>query len=282
MLDKSPAASVGTRAKASFPVRHLTFDFTTTTRYWFDGDPFMTHFMNAMSGVFPQGELMLINALRKLRPQIDDPVLQAEISAFIGQEAIHAREHMAFNRYADEQAIDMETLERRIRALYTLMQKALPNMHIMAVGCAIEHITATLGGELLRREDWNQRMHGPVAELWFWHALEETEHKAVFIDAYTAAGGGYALRAFYMALAGSCVLLLIAGNWQRLLRGDGKLSAWQAAKFLWQFVGPGGIVSARVVREFLDYFRPGFHPNDHDTKVLEQQWRERLLRLPVA
>lgn len=270
------AASVGTRTPASFPVRHLKFDFATTRRYWFGGDPFMTHFMNAMSGVFPQGELMLIEALRKLRPQIDDPVLQAEIGAFIGQEAIHAREHMAFNRYADEQAIDMATLESRIQTLYTLMQKVLPTMHIMAVGCAIEHITATLGGELLRREDWNQRMTGPVAELWLWHAIEENEHKAVFMDAYKAADGAYALRAFYMALAGSCVLLLILGNWQRLLRGDGKLSARQAIKFLWQFAGPGGLVSPRVIRELLDYFRPGFHPNDHDTKALEQQWREKL------
>lgn len=276
MTSKLTAASVGTRAKASFPVRHLNFDFTTTSRYWFDDNPFMTHFMNAMSGVFPQGELMLIEALRKLRPQIDDPVLQAEISAFIGQEAIHAREHMAFNRYADEQAIDMETLEKRIQMLYALMQKMLPNMHIMAVGCAIEHMTATLGGELLRREDWNQRMQGPVAELWLWHSIEENEHKAVFVDAYTAAGGGYAMRVFYMALAGSLVLLLILNNWQRLLRGDGKLTPFQAAKFLWQFAGPGGLVSTRVLREFLDYFRPGFHPNDHDTKALEQQWRARM------
>lgn len=275
------SASVGTRAKASFPVRRLSFDFTTTSRYWFDGNPFMTHFMNAMSGVFPQGELMLIEALRKLRPQIDDPVLQAEISAFIGQEAIHAREHMAFNRYADDHAIDMATLERRIEALYSLMQKALPNMHIMAVGCAIEHITATLGGELLRRDEWNQRMQGPVAELWLWHAIEENEHKAVFVDAYTAAGGGYAMRAFYMALAGSTVLLLILNNWQRLLRGDGKLSAWQASKFLWEFAGPGGLVTPRVIRELLDYFRPGFHPHDHDTKALEQQWRERLKLAPA-
>lgn len=276
MFTQSASPSIGTRAKASFPVRHLDFDFSQSSRYWFDGNPYMTHLMNAMSGVFPQGELMLIEALRKLRPEINDPLLQAEIGAFIGQEAIHAREHMAFNRYADEQHIDMQTLERRIKALYGLMQKLLPTMHIMAVGCAIEHITATLGSEVLRREDWNARMHGPVGELWLWHALEENEHKAVFIDAYAAAGGGYALRAFYMALAGSCVLLLILNNWQRLLRGDGQLAARPLARFLWQFAGPGGLVTARVVREFLDYFRPRFHPKDHDTQALEQHWRQKL------
>lgn len=281
MIRQTHVAGISTRAKASFPVRRLKFDFSKTSRYWFDNDACMTHLMNAMSAVFPRGELMLIHALRQLRPAIDDPALQAEISAFIGQEAIHAREHMAFNRYADEQAIDLATLEQRVDALYRLMQKLLPNQHIMAVGCAIEHITATVGSELLRREDWNQRMEGPVGELWLWHALEETEHKAVFFNAYKAAGGGYALRAFYMALAGSCLVLLIASGWMRLLRRDRQLTPRRVAEFAWRFAGPGGLINRSTLVALFDYYSPGFHPNDHDTGLLEQQWRE-ILRLAAA
>ena len=269
------------RAKATFPVRHLKFNFSTSTRYWFNNDPYPTHLMNAMSSVFPRGELMLIEALRKLRPSIQDPTLLEQISAFIGQEAIHAREHIAFNRYAEEQAIDLTTLENQVDALYTQMKKWLPNMHIMAVGCAIEHITATLGSELLRSTHWNQKMQGPVGQLWLWHALEETEHKAVFFDAYQAAGGGYLLRALYMALAGSSVALLIGNGWLRLLHKDQQLNAQGIVEFAREFAGPGGLLNGRTVRGLFDYFRPSFHPNDHDTAQLEQQWRDELQLSPA-
>lgn len=99
---KPKPSSTAHRLIASFPVRRLSFDFTSSKRYWFDNDAYFTHLMNAMSAIFPQGELMLIEALRNIRDKIDDPMLQAEISAFIGQEAMHAKEHLAFNRYVDE------------------------------------------------------------------------------------------------------------------------------------------------------------------------------------
>jgi predicted metal-dependent hydrolase len=107
--------------KASFPVRRLSFDFTSSKRYWFGDDAYFTHLMNAMSAIFPQGELMLIEALRNIRDKIDDPVLQAEISAFIGQEAMHAKEHLAFNHYAHEQEINIDKLQNEIKALYGVM-----------------------------------------------------------------------------------------------------------------------------------------------------------------
>ena len=59
-------SSTAHRLKASFPVRRLRFDFTSSKRYWFNNDAYFTHLMNAMSAIFPQGELMLIEALRNI------------------------------------------------------------------------------------------------------------------------------------------------------------------------------------------------------------------------
>lgn len=268
--------STAHRLKASFPVRRLRFDFTSSKRYWFDNDAYFTHLMNAMSAIFPQGELMLIEALRNIRDKIDDPLLQAEISAFIGQEAMHAKEHLAFNRYADEQHINIDKLQNEVKDLYAIMQKILPSMHIMSIGCAIEHITATLGAELLRNDDWNNRLVGPVAELWLWHAVEENEHKAVFFDAYVASGGGYVSRIFYMTIAGSILTFLIANNTRRLLKADRMLSLKGIAQFLKEGVGHRGLLTLQTVKDFLDYYRPDFHPFDHDTKALEKLWQQRL------
>lgn len=270
------AGSIASHKKASFPVRRLSFDFNHAARYWFDGDSYLTHMMNAMSGICPQGELMLIEALRNIRGQIEDEALQAEMSAFIGQEAMHAREHSAFNRYAAEQGIDIAQLEAEMKWVYLWMQKLLPSMHIMAVGCAVEHITATLGAALLRDDHWSRLLHGPVGQLWLWHAVEENEHKAVFFDAYVAAGGGYALRAFYMALAGSIVALLIVNNMRRLLAGDRQLSLTGIAGFCRRISGRHGLLNRQTMSDFADYFRRNFHPFDHDTKALEQLWQQRL------
>jgi len=269
-------SSTAHRLKASFPVRRLSFDFTSSKRYWFDNNAYFTHLMNAMSAIFPQGELMLIEALRNIRDKIDDPLLQAEISAFIGQEAMHAKEHLAFNRYADEQHINIDKLQNEVKDLYAIMQKILPSMHIMSIGCAIEHITATLGAELLRNDDWNNRLVGPVAELWLWHAVEENEHKAVFFDAYVASGGGYVSRIFYMTIAGSILTFLIANNTRRLLKADRMLSLQGIAQFLKEGVGHRGLLTLQTVKDFLDYYRPDFHPFDHDTKALEKLWQQRL------
>lgn len=269
-------SSTAHRLKASFPVRRLRFDFTSSKRYWFDNDAYFTHLMNAMSAIFPQGELMLIEALRNIRDKIDDPLLQAEISAFIGQEAMHAKEHLAFNRYADEQHINIDKLQNEVKDLYAIMQKILPSMHIMSIGCAIEHITATLGAELLRNDHWNNRLVGPVAELWLWHAIEENEHKAVFFDAYVASGGGYVSRIFYMTFAGSVLTFLIANNTRRLLKADRMLSLKGITQFLKEGVGHRGLLTLQTVKDFLDYYRPDFHPFDHDTKALEKLWQQRL------
>ncbi len=275
-LQQTIMTAVGHRLKASFPVRRLSFDFRPTARYWAGQDPFLTHLFNGMSGIFPQGELYLIETLRQLRGRISDPVLQAEISSFIGQEAMHAKEHLAFNRYADQQGINIASLERYVNFLYRMFRAYLPPMHNMAIGCAVEHITATLGAELLRRDDLNRLLTGPVGELWLWHALEENEHKAVYFDAYQALGGHYALRALWMAVAGSAVMMFIGYNMTRLLYADRQLTWSGTRNFIRLLFGAEGLVSNQTRREWLDYFSRDFHPNDHDSLAIQQIWRERL------
>ena len=65
----------------------------STPRYWFGGDPFTTHFFNAISTTFPDGERFFIRSVRHYSDAIADPPLVAEIAAFAGQEARHSREH---------------------------------------------------------------------------------------------------------------------------------------------------------------------------------------------
>jgi len=94
--------NISNRAGASFPVRRMDFEFNQVPRYWASGDAGITHFMTALSALFPEGEKFFVDSTRAVRqnPKLSDPVLQKEISAFIGQEAMHSKEHLAFNASA--------------------------------------------------------------------------------------------------------------------------------------------------------------------------------------
>ena len=65
------------------------FDFDRVPEYWMNGSAGLTHFMTALSALFPDGEKLFIDSVRAVRyhPAIkDNEALQKEISAFIGQE----------------------------------------------------------------------------------------------------------------------------------------------------------------------------------------------------
>ncbi|MCY1291554.1 putative metal-dependent hydrolase [compost metagenome] len=110
-----------------------------------------------------------------------------------------------------------------------------------------------------------------------WHAIEENEHKAVCYDAYQAIGGGYFIRTITMMLT-TVIFLGVIGWFQiHLLRKDGQLFNWRSWKrgLTTLFSLRSGFFT-RLIGPYLDYYRPGFHPFDHETKALEKNWRQRL------
>ena len=156
-----------TPIRANFPVRRMDFTFSETPKYWWDGQPFMTHFMNNLSSLFPYGEKFFVDSVRAVRERIQDPQLQKDVSAFIGQEAMHSKEHAAYNEYADEHGIDLETLELRIKVLLESISKVTTKKHQLAITCALEHFTATMAEQLLKREDLSGQMKSDkMYKLW--------------------------------------------------------------------------------------------------------------------
>ena len=100
--------NISNRAGASFPVRRMNFDFDQVPEYWMNGSAGLTHFMTALSALFPDGEKLFIDSVRAVRyhPAIkDNEALQKEISAFIGQEAMHTQEHVGFNASAQKYGV---------------------------------------------------------------------------------------------------------------------------------------------------------------------------------
>jgi uncharacterized protein len=263
---------------ASFPVRRMDFSFSESQKFWFAGDPFMSHFMNNLSSLFPYGEKFFVDSVRAVRDQVTEPQLKKDISAFIGQEAMHSKEHAAYNDYAAEHGIDLERLELRIKVLLEWVTRITTKKQRLAATCALEHFTATMAEQLLQREDLTTQMNDPkLYQLWMWHAIEENEHKAVCYDVYQKVYGGYFTRTIMMAIT-TLIFFGVIGWFQvHLLRKDGQLFNWRSwGKGLKMLFGPRNGFLSKLLLPYLDYYRPGFHPLDHDSKALEQRWRQRL------
>lgn len=265
------------RINASFPVRRMDFGFNDVPKYWFHDDPFLTHFLSNLSSLFPEGEFFFVTSMRNIRDRIDDPVLQKEISAFIGQEAMHSKEHKVFNDYATAHGIDVDYFHRRVGILLKLGHKILSHKTQLGITCALEHFTATVAAQLMRREDWNGRMNDPtMRKMWLWHAIEESEHKSVCYDAYQRLYNDYGTRAATMVVAWSILAVVLIEQQIRLMAKDGHLfnvKSW--ARGIWGLLGTRGFLT-QLTLPLLDYFRPGFHPQDHDSEALERKYKEEL------
>ncbi len=61
----------------------------------------------------PEGESYFVRSVRALRVKIkNNPKLDRDIAAFIGQEAMHSKEHHAFHLSAKQHGLDPESLEK--------------------------------------------------------------------------------------------------------------------------------------------------------------------------
>lgn len=265
--------------QANIPPRRMDFVFAQDTkRYWYRNSPFLTTFWTTLSTLFPEGETFFVDSVKNYRHKVSDPIMKAQVSGFIGQEAMHSKEHAAFNELADKHGFPATTLDRELGVMLRIVRKAMPKKMQLAVTVCLEHYTAILAEQLLRDPSHQANIQDPEAmKLWMWHALEENEHKIVAYDVYNLVGGGYFLRTFTMLLTTLMFFAVVGTGHVRMLWADRKLfDVTNNLKGIWFLWGWKGLFP-KLLPQYLDFFRPGFHPNDHDTVQLLDDWREKLL-----
>jgi predicted metal-dependent hydrolase len=245
-----------------------------TERWWNGGDPVATALYNALSATFPKGEAFFVESIRKFREGAE-PKLAAEIKAFVTQEVMHSREHVAFNKRAHEAGYDLSRLERQVDYRLNLV-RSRPPIASLAATMALEHFTAILAHELLKDPRHLGRCDAESAALWRWHAVEEIEHKGVAYDTWLHATRHWPRSKRWKVKAK--VMLLVTRNFivdrtagaLELLRQDGITgpSAW--ARLLWfAWVRPG--MFRKVFAAWASFFMPSFHPWNHDDRALIAQ-----------
>lgn len=240
-------------------------------RWWHGGNPYASALYDALSATFPKGEAFFVESVRQFRDGAD-PKLAGEIRAFTTQEAIHSREHLAFNRRAAESGYDLAPLERQVIKRLDLTRTKPPIVSLAAT-MALEHFTAILAHELLADARHLQGADADGAMLWRWHAVEEIEHKGVAYDTWLHATRNWPRRKRWSVKAK--VMLYVTRNFVvdrtvgalELLRQDGITGPGAWAGLMWHiWVKPG--MFRKIAAAWAKFFLPGFHPWNEDDRHL--------------
>ena len=244
---------------------------TAAPRLWHGGRVEATAIYNALSTTFPAGEAFFVESVRAFRKDAP-PKLGEEIKGFTTQEAIHSREHDAFNKRATRSGYDLTKLEAQVEKRLAVT-RGKPPVVSLAATMALEHFTALLAHQLLANPPHLDGAERETAELWRWHAAEEIEHKGVAYDTWLHATRHWPRSKRWKVKAK--VMLYVTRNFVvdrtagalELMRQDGVtgLAAW--SRLLWYlWVRPG--MFRKIAGAWVSFFLPGFHPWNEDDRHL--------------
>jgi predicted metal-dependent hydrolase len=278
--DPTPDAQTS-NALREVPTRRISFEEALRDlpkHFAEDGDIIGSHLIASLSAVFPDGEDFFVRSVRHFRNDISDPDLKRQVSGFIGQEAVHGREHRELNDRLSQLGYPTKRVERFTEKGLAVRERIAPAKSNLAATAALEHFTATLAEIILGDERARAMIgHDEVKNLFLWHALEESEHKAVAFDVYKAVGGTERMRVLTMKLVRwSFVIFMSLQVLVSVLMDPAArrhpVKVWRSFRKLER----SPFLSRETWHTLKAYEAPGFHPDDRDTDELVTRWRAEL------
>jgi uncharacterized protein len=263
-------------ADLEFGPRRQSFDIAQAlASNWHGNSAFKSAWFNAMSLLFPLGEKFFIDSVCHYQDDIVDPRLRAEIAAFRAQEATHRVQHQKYNELlCESRGYSLERFEKIERERMEWAYRELSPRRRLAGTVANEHLTAIMANDMLSNNDAFIDADPHIASLWYWHGVEETEHKAVAFDVFIAVGGTVPERRQALLMNTFFFFKDTMRNLCIMLQSEGKLWSvreW-ATGFKFLFIKPG--VLRRVFRAWLSFFRNDFHPWQVDNRRLVEEWEQ--------
>lgn len=251
-----------------FAARNRSFELRESLgRDWHGGREFETAFFNALSFSFPSGEKFFVDSVKHFLPRIDDARLKSDAAIFVQQEYIHRREHQRYNAaLAEARGLDLEKIEALFIREIGRANKEPPIVRL-ALTVVLEHITAIFAAGAMRNPRWMDGADPVMADLWHWHAVEETEHKSVAYDVFLAIGGERKLLRQVMRIVRLRfpyhVFLTICSMRRMERKAVFSLAFWRDGyRFLF---GKDGVIR-EVASDFRQFYRDDFHPWDIDNR----------------
>lgn len=258
---------------------HLNFKIDEIPKFWFGNDPFKTRFFDALSLTFPEGERFFIESVRLFRDQIQDEDLQQKVKDFIRQEAQHGIAHDHMNQQMIAQGMPVEKFTQMLRERFQGVLKNQSAEYCIALTAASEHLTALMAECFFGEKETMQDAHPYVRALLAWHSIEEMEHRDVAFDVMkNIAKVDEKNRKKALLIASTMMLIFNSYRTNEMLKVDGFSKLQRAklfAKGLPWFLGRKGKLS-KMKNQYLDWFKPDFHPSQHSIIAQYDIWIEKL------
>lgn len=267
------------RPARQLPVRRIRFRYPSGSlrHHYVDGDLIMSHVVAVLSATFPPGEDFFVRSVRHFSDKITDPVLKDQVRGFIGQEVTHGREHRELNRQLQEMGYPTRRVARFVKWSLADATKRAPAKLCLSYTAALEHYTATLAETLLSKPEAQDLLGDTeVRNILLWHALEETEHKAVAFDVYRTVGGSEWMRRLGFVIQSVGLIGLVAVATALSMLGD--RATYNPVRLIRSILRlrKSPFLAPDVARSLADYLRRDFHPSDHDNEELLRTWTEEL------
>jgi predicted metal-dependent hydrolase len=243
-------------------------------------NPVTSHFYNAFSLLFPEGERFFIRNVMAFADAVDDPDLRSDVNRFARQESLHGNAHERMNANLRDHGFDVgliQTTQRLILMLFDEFGSRFIDPRFgLAITVAMEHFTAVWGEWVIDHPDYMDGCDDVSANLMLYHSIEEVEHKHVAFDVYRAAGGPEAVRWLAMLVSTGVMWGGGAASAANLLVQDRSLSLTDIALGLVDMSRRNFSLGIRMTEETLRFFSTDFHPNERDYGQRAQEAARRL------
>lgn len=177
---------------------------------------------NGLSIGMPYGEPYVMASVRSALGDIEDPVLVAEVEAYLDQEREHSRQHKRFNTLLTAQHPALKRVEKWLAWTYRFLQRRAGKKFGIAYAAGFE-ATAFAAARWMdgNRHELFYGADSEPSTLFLWHLAEEVEHKTVAHDVWVTVDGR---RLRYAAAMTVCFLMLV---WFIFLSVVVQLTAWK-------------------------------------------------------
>lgn len=250
-------------------------------RYWFDGSPFKTHFMNAMGILIPTSEAALIHVMKDSIALASDPDIIRQAKELVAQESWHSYAHTQYNKWLEGLGLPVQEItDRNLETIGKNKTRLANGKWLSAMVCA-EHNAAIFLEFMLSHPDILKQMHPHFRQAWVWHGVEEIEHKGVALDLWTHIlpkldTSVLKIKTIGLFLASGSFSLRILKAMVTLLSHDKQLWKWKTLRDgLSFFFGRQGVWTNTFL-PWIAFMKPNFHPWDHDTRPLLAQFPKTL------
>jgi uncharacterized protein len=257
---------------ARMTVRQVDFVYPPAMKgHWNPAKPEFSQIVNAASLAMPYLEPYLIKSMRAARPQITDPALQADLDAYVRQEATHYKQHRLFNDELKARGYRcIEALEARLQREYAALETRRSLAFNLGYAEGFECMALAIGHMLVAdRAYLFGNSESGVASLVLWHFVEEIEHKNVTYDVFDHLHGNYFGRVRGVLFAMTHIFLLTRSGYQALLQEDGLWRNWRSR---WALARLLARIFRQITPRLLRILMPGYNPRQVPDPPWARAW----------